>query len=177
MFNLTTNDKNNNFFQDLALRVWVLQLIRGFFTILHALTWLSACLLSASGLSVTSDARNPIVEIGKNISIQWNISRDDGSSIKLIEISFNLNSNENQQIVASVNSRLLITDFAKDFFENRLQTDFIDNQITLNIANAEYKDSGNYQVEILLKNKENANAAVTLKVYGNCFQLLLVIIV
>ena len=58
-----------------------------------------------------------------------------------------------------------------------MQTDFIDNQITLNIANAEYKDSGNYQIEIQLKTKEDASATVTLKVHGNFFQLLLVIIV
>ena len=139
---------------------------------------LSACLLSASGRSITSDVKNPVVEIGKNILIHWNINRvSDGSSIKFISIYCNNNLNEKKQIVASANSMLFITSFAKDFYGDRLQTDFVDNQITLNIANTKYKDSGNYLIEVELKTKEDANAAVTLKVHGNFFQLLLVIIV
>ena len=128
-------------------------------------------------MSIKFDSRNPVVEIDKNISIQWNISRADRGSIKFIAIYINEIRDKKKQIVASENSRLFKTGYAKDKYGDRLKTDFIDNQITLNIANAEYEDSGNYLLEIQLKTKEDTNSAVTLKVHGNFIQLLLVIIV
>ena len=124
---------------------------------------------SAVGLKVSFNAENPVfVEMGKNITMQWNISKTTEYQINLIKAYVQSQSIMKTLIVTLVDTKLTV-------YGDRLETDLDDNKFTLKATNVKFTDSGNYSVEVQVKKKneknvfDSATVVATVNVHGMFF--------
>lgn len=134
------------------------------------------CNFSASRLSMTFNGNNPVVrETDKNITMQWNISLPSGSSIKFIESYHQDQSNKKTLIVSSEGGKPKVSEIGERHFGKRLVTDLVDSKFFLKIANAEYKDHGNYSVNVVWgETLAQTKVAVFVYIYGMFYVILVI---
>ena len=138
--------------------------------LLFSLAFTSNSHFSASGLSITFDANNPVVaETGENITMHWSINLTN-ESIDFIRAFVQFQSQENRQIVVWSEDGPEVSRKVEIYYKNRLSTRFASNTFTLVIANANYSDTGSYSVTVRSNSSlKGKTAAVTLKVHGMYF--------
>lgn len=117
-----------------------------------------------------ADTGNQVIgETGKNITIQWMISLEKESSIRQIEVYFQSLS-KNRLKIAFWNSQIDSLEDAEKQFENRLILIKADHRFILKVTNVQFEDSGNYSIEVIMKNPlEVGKSSITVNIHGMFF--------
>ena len=117
-----------------------------------------------------ADTGNQVIgETGKNITIQWMISLEKESSIRQIEVYFQSLS-KNRLKIAFWNSQIDSLEDAEKQFENRLILIKADHRFILKVTNVQFEDSGNYSIEVIMKNPlEVGKSSITVNIHSMFF--------
>ena len=108
-------------------------------------------------------------EIGTNIVMRWVIDKGiNETNVDFMRLYYQVKSGKEEEI-ALVSQTPIATNFGKEYYENRLQTRYSDNEVTIDISDAKYKYGGKYRVEITFNSKERSTSWISLNIHGMFF--------